>query len=172
MNQYVSIFLGALVGYLFPYAIKVVVYSFKRFSKNIICGKWYCYLWWDNASEIEFAKMDVCIKRGIINEYKISYKDETVKFVGTCYIEDNNLCVEMKATDVVQVTSVYHRYELGTRDLRHSLYGFWLSYDANKKVSCGGAMLLRNEISNELVEKVVSDNYIIEKDIPLLRLKR
>lgn len=111
--------------------------------------------------------MDVCIKRGIINEYKISYNDETVKF-----IEDNNLCVEMKATDAVQVTSVYHRYELGTRDLRHSLYGFWLSYDANKKVSCGGAMLLRNEISNELVEKVVSDNYIIEKDIQLLRLKR
>lgn len=172
MNPYISILLGAIAGYILPYIIKIFIYFFKRFSTNVICGKWFCYLWWDNATEIKFAKMTVFIKKGIINEYKIDCIDETAHFKGNCYIEDNNLCIEMKATDAVQITSTYHRYELGTRDLRHTLYGFWLSYDANKKVSCGGAILKRSEISNESVEEIINDNYIIDKNVPLLRLKR
>lgn len=171
MNPYVSIILGAVAGYIFPYIIKIVLYPFKRFTKTAVCGKWFCYLWWDNGIEIDFAKMNVNINRGIMNDYKITCYDETTYFVGKCYIEDYNLCIEMKDTDAFRITSTYHRYELGTEDLKNSLYGFWLSFDANKKVSCGGAMLLRDELSNKTVEKIINDNFIIERDVPLLRLR-
>ncbi|MCL1873534.1 MAG: hypothetical protein FWF85_05405, partial [Clostridiales bacterium] len=61
MNEYLSIFLGALVGCILPSIIKYIQFAFKRVSNNLICGEWHSYLWATFNQEVRVDKFDVNI---------------------------------------------------------------------------------------------------------------
>ena len=114
--------------------------------------------------------MDVLIKRGIIVEYKILCKDDESEYKGKVWIEDNNLCVNMDASDSVQKSSTYHRYDLSTSEKRNILYGFWLSFDGDNNVSCGGACLSRAKIKDN-IDYIIMKHYKIYNLTSVVSLK-
>lgn len=171
MNDWINILLSAIAGCLFPYILKIFVFFFKRMNDTYICGKWLLYLWWTDNGKAEFVEMDVLIKRGILVNYKIICKDDASNYEGEARIEDNNLCLCMAAKDGIQISSTYHRYDLSTLEKRSVLYGFWLSFDGDNNVSCGGAFLSREKIS-ENTDLIIKEHYKLNRNIPLMVLKR
>ena len=171
MSDWINILLSAVVGFLLPYFVKFIIFLFKRFDKTKICGFWYLYLWWTDNVKSEFVEMNVTIKRGILVNYRIICKDDASNYKGEVWIEDNNLCISMDARDNVQKSSTYHRYDLSTLEKRNVLYGFWLSFDGDNNVSCGGAFLSREKM-NENIDSIIKKHYKINRNVPLLVLKR
>lgn len=171
MNDWINILLSAIAGCLLPYLIKILVFLFKRLDKTNICGEWLLYLWWTDSGKTEFVEMNVLIKRGILVNYRIMCKDDASNYKGEAWIEDNNLCINMDASDSIQKSSTYHRYDLSTLEKRDVLYGFWLSFDGDNSVSCGGAFLSRNKI-NENIDLIIKKHYKINKNVPLMVIKR
>lgn len=172
MNEYLNIFLGALAGWLLPYMFKVIVFVIKGHKIIPIYGEWYLYLWWTDNCNVEFVEMNALIRRGVLYKHKIKCWDDESYYIGEAKIEDNNLCVEMNADDTIQVSSTFHRYDLSTLEKRDKLFGFWLSFDGDNNVSCGGAILTRSKISNEEREIVMKENFKINRNYPLLVLKK
>lgn len=171
MSDWINILLSAIAGCLLPYLIKFIIYLFKRFDKTKICGYWYLYLWWTDNGKPQFEEMEVLIKRGVLVNYRIMCKDDVSNYKGEAWIEDNNLCVNMDANDSVQKSSTYHRYDLFTSEKRNTLYGFWLSFDGDNNVSCGGAILSREKMK-ENRDLLIKEHYKIHSDIPLLVIKK
>lgn len=172
MNEYLNIFLGALVGWVLPYIFKFAIFIIKMHKKSPIYGKWFLYLWWTDNNNVEFVEMNTLIKRGILCKHKIRCWDDVSCYNGEVKIEDNNLCVEMNANDAIQISSTYHRYDLSTLEKRDKLFGFWLSFDGDNNVSCGGAILTRNKINNVEKENIMRENFKINRNYPLLVLKK
>ena len=171
MNEYLTILLSAFVGWALPYIFKFLFYIVRIYKKSPIYGNWYLYLWWTDNGNVEFVEMNALIKRGILHRHKIKCWDDVSRYFGEVKIEDNNLCIEMNADDTIQVSSTYHRYDLSTLEKRNQIYGFWLSFDGDNNVSCGGAVLARARISNENKETIIKENFKINRNCPLLVLK-
>lgn len=171
MDEFITIFLGAMMGFILPYFIKFIIYLFKRFIPTPICGEWKSYLWWTNNGKIELCTMNVIIKRGIFCSYNVTFSDSTSIYRGTACIEDNNLCISMNSCDTILKASTFHRFELSTGEKRSQLYGFWLSFDGDKKVSCGGSILAKENIDVASIANIIQTEYIMNKDVPLMALK-
>lgn len=171
MDEFITIFLGAMMGFILPYFIKFIIYLFKRFTPTPICGEWKSYLWWTNNGKIELCTMNVIIKRGVFCSYNVTFSDSTSIYRGTACIEDNNLCISMNSCDTILKASTFHRFELSTGEKRSQLYGFWLSFDGDKKVSCGGSILAKENIDVASIANIIQTEYIMNKDVPLMALK-
>ena len=119
--------------------------------------------------------MKVNIKRGILSEYDVIYTDLEGSYCGKGHIEcSSNLCItaslkDKKNSSVYEGTSTI-RYDLSTFENRKELYGFWLSRNADKKVSCGGAILSRGKINKAQSLKIIKNQYCINTDTPMLSL--
>lgn len=171
MYEFFTIFLGAMMGFILPYLIKFIIYLFKRLIPTPVCGEWKSYLWWTNNGKIELCTMNTIIKRGILRSYNVTFSDSTSIYRGTACIEDNNLCISMNSGDPILKGSTYHRFELSTGEKRNRLFGFWLSFDGDKKVSCGGSILAKESIDMASITNIVQTEYSMAKDVPLMVLK-
>ncbi|MCL1933673.1 MAG: hypothetical protein FWF53_07700 [Candidatus Azobacteroides sp.] len=180
MNGLLSILLGAIVGailsYLLPYIVKTVIFIFKRKSPTIVCGEWVSYIWWTKNGKIEFAETKVDIKKGILSEYYATYSDANATYFGKAHMECNNLCINASHKNV-KVSTVYEgtidiRYDLSTIENKNQLFGFWLSRNADKKVSCGGAILSRKEKEIDISQslEIIKNQFNINTDVPVLSL--
>ena len=167
----------ALFGAVLPYAIKALVFAFRRSKNTLICDEWYAYIWWTKNGKISFDKMSVEIKKAVLSEYKVKATHDippnTLIYSGKAYIEDNNLCLEMSVSNITDhmKDSTRHRYHLPAIEERERLYGFWLSYDAELKVSAGGAVLSRTELTSREKKKVIADKFKIHGESPVMALK-
>ena len=170
MNEVLLIFSGAIISYLLPFAVKAITYTFKRKSPTIVCGNWYGYIWWTKNGEILFDEMNVNIKKGIVSEYYATFLDSYGTYSGKAFIECNNLCINLSLKDAVYGGTSFHRYDLSTFENCNNLYGFWLSINADKKVSCGGAMLSRKKIDTVKSLEIAKKQYCINTDTPVLSL--
>ncbi len=172
MDEFITIFLGALIGFILPYLIKFIIYLFKRFFPTPVCGEWKSYIWWTNNGKIELCAMNAIIKRGILYQYNVTFSDSTSLYRGTACIEDNNLCISMNSCDPILKASTFHRYELSTGEKRNRLFGFWLSFDGDKRVSCGGSILAKDNIDTASIANIIQTEYRMAKDVPLMTLKK
>lgn len=171
MDEFFKIFLGALMGFILPYFIKFIIFLFKRFIPTPICGKWKSYIWWTNNDKIELCTMNAIIKRGILCSYNVTVSDSRSLYKGTAHIEDNNLCLSMNSCDPILKSSTFHRFELSTDEKRNQLFGFWLSFDGDKKVSCGGSILAKDNIDIASISNIIQKEYSMNTDVPLMVLK-
>ena len=178
MDGLLSILLGAIVGaiigYLLPYIVKTVIFIFGRKRPTTVCGKWVSYIWWTKNGKIEFAETKVKIKKGILSEYYATYSDANATYFGKAFMECNNLCINASLKDV-KISAVYEgtidiRYDLSTFENRNQLFGFWLSRNADKKVSCGGAILSRKKIDKVQSLEIIKNQFNINTDAPVLSL--
>ena len=87
----------------------------------------------DKHDKIELCTMNAIIKRGILCSYNVTVSDSRSLYKGTAHIEDNNLCLSMNSCDPILKSSTFHRFELSTDEKRNQLFGFWLSFDGDKK---------------------------------------
>jgi len=173
MKEILIALLGAVVSYLLPFMVKAIRFIFRRQRSSLVCGNWFGYLWWTKNGEIHFDEMNVNIKKGILSEYSATYSDSEGTYVGEAFIECNNLCINASlkgaVKDVYEGTT-FVRYDLSTFENRNELYGFWLSRNADKKVSCGGAILSREKIDEVQSKEIIKKQYCINKDFPVLSL--
>ena len=173
MKEILIALFGAVVSYLLPFMVKTIIFIFRRQRPALVCGKWFGYLWWTKNGEIHFDEMNVNIKKGILSEYSATYSDSEGTYVGKAFIECNNLCINASlkgaAKDIYEGTT-FVRYDLSTFENRNKLYGFWLSRNADKKVSCGGAILSRRKINKPQSIEIIKNQYYIDKDSPVLSL--
>ena len=143
----------------------------KRKKTTLICGDWFCYIWWNRNGKIILAQMNVNIKKGILSEYNATYSDSSDTYFGKAFIECNNLCINMSLkNNTVYEGTTFHRYDLSTTTNRNQLYGFWLSRNADKKVSCGGTILSRKKINKNQCSEIIKQKYCINTEIPVLSL--
>ena len=119
--------------------------------------------------------MKVNIKKGVFSEYDAVYTDKEGVYCGKGHIEcSSNLCITASLKDK-KISAVYEgtttiRYDLSTFENRNKLYGFWLSRNADKKVSCGGAILSRNKIDKSQRLEIIKNQYSINTEAPVLSI--
>lgn len=77
----------------------------------------------------------------------------------------------MNSYDPILKASTFHRFELSTEEKRNRLFGFWLSFDGDKKVSCGGSILSKDNIDIASIANIIQTEYSMVKDVPLMVLK-
>jgi hypothetical protein len=139
---------------------------------NTIIGKWHNYVWWTKNGKSSLEEMYAVVKRGILHEYKVTFDDDTSHYSGEGHMENKDFCIQLSAHDhLKKKDTVAHRYCIPIIEERHILFGIWLSYDADEKVSAGGTILSRTKLGDPEIKQIIDNNYVIHPDIPLMALK-
>ncbi|MCL2678244.1 MAG: hypothetical protein FWE85_04230, partial [Clostridiales bacterium] len=143
MNPYLTIILGAIVGYLFPILINLFKFVLKKKRQETILGDWHAYFWWTKDDVVAIELMQATIHKcspfhiGKLSDYKVAFSDSSCRFYGYGYIENNDLCVDAFCNDIGMKGRTYHRYDLNKVLTKRICAGIWLSNNTDGEVSCG-----------------------------------
>lgn len=167
---FIAIF-GALIGAILPYLSKVAKFFFRKFSRSHFLGEWYLYVCCSKDYEQILTKSLISIKNGILQKYKVKVRDDTVHqyFCGTAFIEHNNLCIVFRSTSGFEET-VFHKYDMKTPSNKDILYGLYLGYDYDLKVSSGCSILSKAQLSDNVLSQHIRNVYNIKNDAPFINI--
>ena len=176
MNEILSMllpaFISVAVGYCLNFVVRIIKLFIRRRANTTICGKWYAYDWWKEGDEVKLHRLHGKIVKGFLTEYRIRFTNEmrTLRYKGDASIESNQyLCLNMSVVDVLSETAL-SRFNLPIAEQRELLFGFWLSCDSRRNVSCGGAILSRRELNDDEICAVIPERFDIHAEAPLLVL--
>ena len=166
-------FVGAIIGIVLPYLSRVASFLFRMLSGNPYLGDWYIYVCCSQRKKPITTKSLISIKNGVSQKYKVKMKDDIINrhFCGTAFVEQNNLCIVFRQTEGGFKETSFHKYEIGIPSNKDVLYGFYLGYDYDLKVSCGCSILSKNQLSDEVLSQYIKNVYNKSSDMPFLNVE-
>ena len=167
------VFLGAIIGYLFPLSIEFAGYLWRRRLHSAIEGKWnsYHFTYVDGKSTTVHSRVHV--KKGIKSTYVASiFLDVESKLVYKANIkrEKGHLLFIWKSYHHDE--TVVSRFPDPLGHYRSKLYGLWLSYDHSQTICSGAILLSREEIPEDQCDAIITKGYDLPSNRrPLTRIK-
>lgn len=162
--------ISAIVGFLLPYVIKVIVFLFLRFRKNYLEGKWHHYHWTYLKNNPILIHSEWRIKKGILHRFIVQAKQIRTKlfYKGYIKIEGDGLFLVFHSNQHDEHPVYRFPYPISSNcDLIH---GLWLSFDHDKKIASGGSLLSRNEIPEDKIVGLLKSKLKSEKNIILSKV--
>ena len=127
-------------------------YSFKRGKPVLIESTWK-------------------ITKGYMTPFKVIWEQPELTYKGRLKLEgDDRIIVDVKAkTQNERVVFRFPNPLLSTRDI---VWGLWLSYDHDKHIASGGALLTKEDLTREQAEKELKDHILCcpGQSLPIMRL--
>lgn len=170
-HWFVQVGIGAIVGLALPYTLKVGYYFFKLFKKTHLDGLWYNYHWsYKNKQPVIFESTWE-IKRGILQSFAITacYSDSGLLYKGHIRIEGDQLMVVFGSTQHSE--HPVYRFPYPIQSNCQMLHGLWLSFDHDKNIASGGAVVSRSRLTVSQAEEEIKRTLKSERHAILLRAK-
>lgn len=165
--------LGAVVGYIFPYLLKLVSFIFRHFfSKSFLEGKWYSYYKIYENGEVVLKEETWIIKTGFNDKLKVfisTLPNRDLSYNGTLVEERGQILVELKAVEYGE--HVYCRYSSPIPGNDTIMKGFWLGVDFNGYTAVGAGLLSRNEIDEQKILEHLNNGIEQHADSKVMRIR-
>lgn len=164
--------IGAMIGFILPYAKKAIVVLLRYFTDYHIEGAWYEYHWSLIDNNPELKREHWKVKKGIFERLKVvakSIPSEKLVYKGKIYQERNHLIAIFKATTHTEEVFCRLSNPVPTND--NIITGLWLALDYNRKIISGSLVLSRDELTEEEVQKHLDKNIIVRDQAFLLQVE-
>jgi len=168
-----ELLLHALLGSLFTVFIQNIPKAyryFKDFNKKAICEMKYSYIWIAKNKTIYIQKYNFIIKKAFISDYKvlaINSDDPKRVYTGKGTKKQLYISFNFKSESLEVEDCSYHKYNISKIEYEKMCFGFWLSTDLTDKVSCGGAILSKEELDDSKLAEY-TNRYKKDKDSPVM----
>ena len=173
-NWIIIIFIGAIVGYLFPHLVKSFKYIVRRFRKETIEGLWYTYFVTNEGGEIKIAHKTWRIQKGYVSKFNIeSYlydgKEKKAVYKGKVYFERNFWLFRYEAIDHKEEVSGRLFDPITNRNLR--TWGLYMALDFQGNPISGPFLASKQELSLEEASSLLMKQTKINTNPRLLMVK-
>lgn len=166
----VTTLIGASLGALAAQFGAIVLYPFRRLSKDEFIGTWHEYYWtWcDGTPQMWMGK--VSVKRGLIKPHRVRIWEKqpegaspegdsgppTVvhRYRGGLRLEGGHVILEVEAT--THTESAVHRYPRWIPSSSGRVVGIWMAFDHSGTPTSGAVLLTRDQLDVAEVEAVLT----------------
>lgn len=174
---YILLFLGAIVGAVVGLIVRHIpscIYFAKRYvyDRSGILGAWHAYHLSFREGKLFTVHSIVTIKTGFKSRYVISISqsiDSELKYKGTLGVEKNHLVVSCKSVCHCESVSIRFPDPIGIKCQK--LYGLWLAYDHDGRITSGAIVLSRDNLSAVEQRKALSEYYEATSGRPIVQTR-
>ena len=171
---FAQILIGIVLGALLPKIGQMLILLGNRFKINHLLGTWHKYHLSYDQGEPKLFQTTWIVQHGLFQEYKVTYKfnDKILKYKGSMRVERDQLLFVLKA--LYHKETVIYRIDnpLPCKSSETAfLYGIWASYDHDKKIASGAALLCKDKLSETAALEKIKAKFRIADHMPLMRLE-
>lgn len=175
MDLLLKAVIAAILTLLFEHAPKLIESIRLKRIHFILLGEWYGYHYSYKNGQTQMFKSTWNVKSGFFQPFKVEIVIEDIlHYRGQIKFEgDDRIIVHGHAT--TQVEYPIYRFPNPLKTTGDILTGIWLSYDHDKHIAAGGAVLSRMELSEADVQKYLKNIRVarhISKPLPVLRCRK
>lgn len=167
-NWIVTAFVGAVMGWLLPFAIRAAWFLCQRFQKDHLEGTWHGYHWSYMKDSPTLYRSTWRIRKGVLHKYSVvNTLQDGMKYRGYIVVERGQLIVRTHRR-ANQETARYRFYwPISSND--DLLEGLWLSFDHDVKIAAGGHILSRKPLADADAIAALAKVTRWERKEPLMR---
>lgn len=168
-NWVITTIIGAIVGYLTPYAVKMSRYMLRRFEKEIAEGTWHVYhpTIRDGSALIEHSIWN--ISKGILVKYVVKEtkaQSTSVIYKGDLRLERNHWLIKLRGVRHAEEASIRFYNPVPTEDAR--TWGLYVSIDYHGNPISGPGLISREELSDAEVMMIITKKFTIDTEFKIL----
>ena len=176
INNIIEIIFGGIAGAAIPFALTkfpelMTVRKIRRKYFSLV-GDWKGFHYTCMGGKALLIKGDWKIKPGLINPFVVDYKQKDLYYTGSLTLDgDDRAIINTKSQTQNETLRYIFRNPLNTK--KDIIPGIWLSYDHDKSIASGGAILTQKNLTKAQAHKILKDCMKIfsDEDIPFIRIE-
>lgn len=146
-------------------------WKIKREHFSLLGDNWKCFHYSFRHGKPELIKSTWSITSGWLTPFKVNSKQQHLIYKGYLILEGEDRVI-FCGKSTTQNERVVFRFPNPLRSASDIIFGLWLSYDHDKHISSGGALLTKEDITDEQAEQKIKGHIMtyINHGFPLLRV--
>ena len=164
--------IGAIIGYLLPYAVQALIWLSRKFTKHYLEGEWFEYHMTFAGHQASMRSERWHIHRGFASDLSViatSFPTPDIRYKGTVSEERSSIIVKLKASSHTEHVTCRLQSPIPLNADR--ALGFWLALDFDGRIAVGAEVISRLPLDEAEVRRLFSNSIESAPTAGLLRLK-